>query len=96
MFNKSPKPPISPSVRCLATGFADLGAKPNAQDHLGYTPLHVAMECTYADSAMTLLELGADPTTCDNQGRTPVQLVPDSVKSYPGIPEVVHRIGQTP
>jgi ankyrin repeat protein len=72
------------------------GANLNAQDHLGNTPLHVAIENTYAASAMTLLELGADPAIRDNEGRTPVQLVRDSVKLYPGIPEVIRRIGQAP
>lgn len=72
------------------------GANPDAQDHLGYTPLHVALEHTCSDSAMTLIELGADPTIRDKEGRTPVQLVSDSVKLYPGIPEVLRRVGQTP
>jgi ankyrin repeat protein len=72
------------------------GANPNVQDHLGGTPLHVAMEHAFANSAMTLLELGADPTIRDNEGRTPVQLVSESAKLYPGMPEVVRRIGQTP
>ncbi len=71
------------------------GANLNAQDHLGNTPLHVAIEHVHPDSAMTLLELGADPTICDNEGRTPVQLVRESVRLYPGMPELVRRIGQT-
>jgi ankyrin repeat protein len=70
------------------------GANPNAQDDLGYTPLHVAMEHAHAGSAMTLLELGADRTICDQEGRTPVQLLSESSRLYPGMPEVVRRIGQ--
>jgi ankyrin repeat protein len=72
------------------------GANPNVQDHRGFTPLHVAMENTHAASAMALLDLGADPTIRDKEGRTPVQLVHDSVRSFPGIPEVVRRMEQTP
>jgi PAS domain-containing protein len=55
----------------------------------------LAIEHVQPDSAMTLLELGADPTICDNEGRTPVQLVRESVRLYPGMPELVRRIGQT-
>ena len=70
------------------------GARLDTQDSLGRTPLHIAMGRTNADAAMTLLDLGADPEIADNEGRTPVQLVEDSVKLYPGIPEVMRRMGR--
>jgi ankyrin repeat protein len=69
------------------------GANLDAQDHLGYTPLHVALEHTCSDAANALLDLGANPTIRDEEGRTPAQLVTDSVKLYPGIPEILRRIG---
>ena len=69
------------------------GANVNAQDRQGFTPLHAAIDRVHAAAAMTLLDLGADPTIRDNEGRTPVQLVREAVRSYPGIPEVVRRIG---
>jgi ankyrin repeat protein len=84
--------PPGPAIRMLV----EHGAELHAQDHRGYTPLHVAMDETNAEAAMTLLDLGADPKILDKEGRTPPQLVRDSVKLYPGIPEVVRRIGQIP
>jgi ankyrin repeat protein len=81
--------PESRAIRILV----EHGAKLDAQDHRGFTPLHAAMERTMATAATTLLDLGADPTIRDDEGRTPVQLVTESVKSYPGIPEVVRRLG---
>ena len=46
-----------------------------------------------ADAARTLLDLGADPTIRDHENRTPVELIGEGVKRYPGIPEVIRRIG---
>jgi ankyrin repeat protein len=71
------------------------GAKLDSQDRRGFTPLHSAMDQTRASAAMTLLDLGADPAIRDNEGRTPAQLVRESVRLYPGIPEVIRRLSQT-
>ena len=46
-----------------------------------------------ADAARTLLDLGADPTIRDHEDRMPVDLIGEGVKQYPGIPEVIRRIG---
>ncbi len=69
------------------------GAKLDAQDNRGFTPLHAALERTMADAARMLLDLGADPTIRDHEDRTPVELIGAGVKQYPGIPEVIRRIG---
>ena len=69
------------------------GAKLDAQDNRGFTPLHAALECTMVDAARTLLDLGADPTIRDHEDRMPVELIGEGVKQYPGIPEVIRRIG---
>ena len=80
--------PESRAIRILVKH----GAKLDAQDRQGFTPLHTAMERTMATAATTLLDLGADPTIRDQEGRTPDQLVSESVKFDPGIPELVRRL----
>ncbi len=72
------------------------GAAINAQDQRGFTPLHYAVEKAFATAAMALLDLGADRTICDKKGRKPVQLVRESVRQFPGMPEVVRRLNQAP
>lgn len=68
-------------------------AKLDARDNQGFTPLHTALERTSSVAARTLLDLGADPTIRDHAGRTPVELIGEGGQQYPGIPEVVRRIG---
>ncbi len=50
----------------------------NAQDKLGYTPLHIVVEL-YEDTVMAarLLEAGANPNIYCNAGRTPLEYAMD-------------------
>jgi ankyrin repeat protein len=69
------------------------GANLNAQDNQGLTPLHAALKSLFANAAQTLLDLDADPTIRDHEDRKSVELIGEGVKRYPGIPEVIRRIG---
>ena len=53
----------------------DYGARINAQDADGYTPLHIAAGYQYVETVAQLLEAGADPDLEDGSGRTPLQLI---------------------
>lgn len=46
----------------------------NAQNHNGYTALHLAAQHGHSEIVQLLLEAGADPTTRNNEGRTPLDL----------------------
>ena len=70
------------------------GAAINAQDSRGFTPLHEAIDQATPTAAMTLLDLGADRAIQDKEGRKPVQLVRESVRLFPGMPEVVRRLSE--
>lgn len=71
------------------------GAAINAQDNRGFTPLHEAVDQTIPTAAITLLDLGADRAICDKKGRKPVQLIKESVRLYPGMPEVVRSLSES-
>lgn len=66
------------------------GAKLDAQDNQGLTPLHAALEGTMADAARALLDLGADPTIRDRVARSAgdiepglTGLIPEQILSAP-------------
>ena len=48
------------------------GAKPNAKDNDGWTPLHYAAYRGRVDVVKILLEHGANPRIADNEGHIPL------------------------
>ncbi len=58
------------TIRCLL----DAGAKINAQDKNGATPLHRSVRTRGADAVRCLLESGADPLIKNKPGSTPFHL----------------------
>jgi hypothetical protein len=58
------------TLRCLL----DAGAKINAPDKNGATPLHRAVRTRGADAVRYLLEAGSDPTLRNKPGSTPFHL----------------------
>lgn len=58
------------TVLCLV----ELGAKANAADKNGTTPLHRAVRNRCAAAVEALLEVGADPHATNRRGSTPMQL----------------------
>jgi len=55
------------------------GAKPNARDDHGQTPLHIAAGEGHDEIVKLLLERGADPRIADNDGLIPLDYAKDSV-----------------
>lgn len=55
----------------FARALLTLGVESSAQDSLGKTALHIAVQKGYTDFVLALLESGADQAIQDNDGLTP-------------------------
>lgn len=58
----------------IAEALLSHGARPNAVDRYGVTPLYWAAESGHAQMIRLLLEKGADTSTADSRGQTPLHV----------------------
>lgn len=61
-------------LSALCRRLVEAGAASNAQDLLGYTPLHMAVGYEHVETVKELLVLGADANKCTFNNRLPVEI----------------------